>query len=106
MQARAWSLLLALVMLALLPTGWDGALAQDPWERPETGYDAGNDGTEEPQEQEALLEQRSMPLARTVEPASVGLPERAAVPSRALAQRRLARPYIPHPSRFSERRLI
>jgi len=105
-QSRAWSLLLALVMLALLPTGWDGSLEREPWEQPETGYEAGGE-SEAPHEQEALVEQRSISVARMAALAPAARPlDRAAVQSRAPAPLRLARPYIPHPSRFSERRLI
>jgi hypothetical protein len=106
-QSRAWALLLALVMLALLPTAWDGSLAREPWEQPDTGYEAGGEGGEESHEQEALVEQRSISVARMAALAPTArLLDRAAVQSHAPTPLRLARPYIPHPSRFSERRLI
>lgn len=106
-RSRAWSLLLALAMLALLPTGWDGALAGDPQEQAESGYDPGEDGGEAPHEQEALVEQRAASIVRAAAlPPAARLFDQLAVPGRAVAPLRLARPYIPHPSRFSERRLI
>jgi hypothetical protein len=98
---------LALVTLALLPIGWDAAASRDEVNEAATGYDADGADTEAPCEHGAIAEPRSIsghrPPAPTVE---IGAASRAPAPARPPAANRLARPYIPHPSRFTERRLI
>ena len=112
-RSRAWSFVLALVMLALLPISRDNSLERDGTAESATGSEPGLPGGEEPREEEAPIERRSSSASRAPAPAppptlalAVKLGPRAAGARRAAAPHRRVSPYIPHPSRFSERRLI
>lgn len=99
--------MLALVTLALLPIGWDTALSRDEVTEAATGYDADGADTEAPCEHGVVAEPRSISVHRSPAPAvELGAVSRAPAAARRPAQVQLARPYIPHPSRFTERRLI
>jgi len=107
LRARAWSLVIALVTLALLPLGWDGVPERDEASEVAAGYETGSADSEAPCEHEAIPEPRSRSVHRSPVPAfEAGTVSRAPVAARPAAAPRLARPYIPHPSRFTERRLI
>lgn len=103
-RARVWSLLLALMMLALLPFGWSNELDRDRIVEPDPGSE-----TELPGAKQPPVEQRSIPIPRPRPAAPATAPRlgsRVAIAPRRAAPPRRESPYLPHPSRFSERRLI
>lgn len=107
LRARAWSLVLALVTLALLPIGWETALARDEVNEAATGYEVDGADSEAPSEHGSLAEPRALSVHRSPPPTvEIDAVSRAPAAARPPAPVRLARPYIPHPSRFTERRLI
>jgi hypothetical protein len=98
---------LALVMLALLPISWNDSLKRDGMVESATGYETELPGSEEPREQEGPVERRAGAPPRAAAAAlAVRLGTQAALARRDAAPYRRESPYIPHPSRFSERRLI
>jgi hypothetical protein len=110
-RSRTWSFVLALVMLALLPVSWDNALERDRLLRSGAGYATGAPSEEEHREEGVPVERRSSSAARAPAPPpalalAVKLGPRVASARHAAAPHRRVSPYIPHPSRFSERRLI
>lgn len=106
-RSRAWSFALALMMLILLPAPWTASLAaQSP-----TGNGPPLPSEEEHREEGAPIDRRSDSIPRSPPPEptpalAAKLDARAAIASPLNVPHRRVSPYIPHPSRFSERRLI
>jgi hypothetical protein len=94
------------MMLAFLPLGWDDALGRDRPVETEPGSETGLLGGKQ-----TTVEKRpiSLPRPRPAVPAvvpRVGVGVSVAIAPRRAAPSRRETPYLPHPSRFSERRLI
>lgn len=103
---KAWSsLLLAIFMVALLPACFYGGLLRA--EVVGSSSNSNEEHREEHREEAERLEELKNTSPRVRPPVAILPPARPVlVRCEPVAAPRLVNPYIPHPSRYSERRLI